>query len=190
MSRILTARIPANERTPGPLGETRRKTFAENLVFALERAMSDPDRPFPESPESPPAHAPMIRAACAACRGACCSHGGDHAYLYPDHFRRLLRDRPGKTRDQMFAEYLALLPDVVYQDSCVYHTVAGCSLPRDLRSNLCNTFLCGGLSQMLDAQPKEGDPLPFRAVCARESGDVVRSAEFDGRGNALSAGRP
>jgi hypothetical protein len=53
----------------------------------------------PESPQSPPRRDALIGSACATCRGSCCKHGGDHAYLYPDHFRRLLsrpsREEPG-----------------------------------------------------------------------------------------------
>lgn len=184
--RLLVAQLPVNERPTGPLGETRRAAFAANMAFALDRALAEPDRPFPETAEPPPAQAPLIRASCAACLGSCCSAGADHAYLYPDHFRRLLRDRPGLTRDQILAEYESRLPALVYQESCVYHTTSGCALPRDLRANLCNTFLCGGLSQMLDAQPKEGAPLPVLAVCARDnSADPVRVTVFDGRGNPL-----
>lgn len=183
---LLHARLPANERTVVPLSEERRAAFAVHLSAALDRALDDPDRPVPVAPDSPPAQEAMIRAACTACRGSCCTYGGDRAYLYPDHFRRLLQEAPGKTREEILSEYRSRLPDRVYFDSCVYHTEAGCALPRELRSNVCNTFLCGGLSEMLDAQPREGPPVPVLAICLRRSAShVVRTALFDGDGRPL-----
>jgi len=184
--RILRARLPANEQPIVPLREERRAVFAENISAALDRAMSDPDRPFPETTETPADQGPLIRASCTACRGSCCSYGGDRAYLYPDHFRRLLRDHPGKSREEILSEYRSHLPPAVYDGSCVYHTDSGCALPRSMRSNLCNTFLCGDLEDLLQAQPQEGAALPVLAVCVREgAAEIVRSALFDGQGNPI-----
>jgi hypothetical protein len=186
--RLLHARLPANEHTTVPLPPERRAAFEANIAEALDRALEDPDSPFPESPESPARHAALIGAACGACRGSCCRHGGDRAYLYPDHFRRYLRDHPGAGREQILAEYLSRLPTEAYHDSCVYHTTTGCALPRGLRANLCNTFLCGGLAEMLDAQDREPAPAPMLALCLRDHGaDLVRSLVFDGQGRPLLA---
>jgi hypothetical protein len=188
-AKVLRARLPANERPILPLPEGRRATFAVNLSAALDRAMDDPDRPVPETPESPTEAAPLVRASCAACRGSCCASGGDHAYLYPDHFRRFLRRHPGKTKEDFLRDYLSRLPAASTQESCVYHAETGCALPRELRSNLCNTFLCGDLEDLLGAQPAEGGPVPVLAVCFRDrSADPVRTALLDGHGNATSIG--
>jgi len=184
--RLLHAALPANEQTTAPLPQTRRETFLVNVAAAIDRALDDPDRPVPESPESPPRRDALIGSACAACRGSCCTHGGNHAYLYPDHFRRLHRDHPGRSRDELVAEYRSYLPAEVYHDSCVYHTTAGCALPRGLRSNLCNTFLCSGLAELVEAQEKEPTPVPVLALCLRDHGaDLVRTAVFDGEGRPL-----
>jgi hypothetical protein len=145
--------------------------------------MDDPDRPVPETPESPVDATPLVRAACAACRGGCCESGADHAYLYPDHFRRLLRKHPGKSKEEFLREYLSRLPAASTQGSCIYHSEAGCTLPRELRSNLCNTFRCGDLEELLAAQPSEGAPLPVLVVCFRNrSAEPVRSALLEGDG--------
>src|SRR5262245_58214756 len=127
--RVILAPLPANEQTTARLPDTRRATFAENLAAALDRAMQDPDRPVVESPETPAARAGLIGAACAACRGSCCRYGHDHAFLYPDHFRRYLRDHPGTSREKLLEAYRSHLPAEVYHDSCVYHTTSGCALP-------------------------------------------------------------
>lgn len=181
---VIRARLPANEQTLVPLPEERRAAFAQNLAFAVGRAMEEPGRPVPVTPETPSAHAGMVRGGCTACRGSCCRYGGDRAFLYPDHFRLLLRERPGLTKEQIQAEYLSRLPATAYHDSCVYHTETGCALPRELRANLCNTFLCGGLEEMIAAQPREGAPIPILAFCVRgSSSEVVRTALFDIDGN-------
>jgi hypothetical protein len=185
---LLLARLPANEQTVAPLPEERRAAFATNLGAAIDRALDDPDRPVPESPESPADQTAAIRAACAACRGSCCTGGGEHAYLYPDHFRRFLRAHAGRSREEILREYLSRVPDATYHDSCVYHTDAGCALPRDLRSNLCNTFLCGDLEGLLETRAR--DPRPVLACCIRSAkADVVRSVVLDPPVTAPESGR-
>jgi hypothetical protein len=182
--RVLLARLPANERRVVPLPEERRAAFATNIGAALDRAIDDPDRPVPESPEDSASQAPVIRSACTACRGSCCSSGGDHAFLYPDHFRRYLRRHPGRSRDELLADYLSRLPAAAYEDSCVYHHKDGCALPRELRANLCNSFLCADLRDLLDARAGQADAPPTLACCIRSfRTEVLRSALIDGRGS-------
>lgn len=184
--KLIHARLPANEQTTAPLPEERRAAFAVNVGAALDRALDDPDRPAPESPESPAGRSTLIGSACAACRGSCCRHGAEHAYLYPDHFRRYLRNHPGTDPKELLAAYLSRLPAEAYHDSCVYHTAAGCALPREMRSNLCNTFLCGGLADLLEAQDREPAPVPVLALCLKDhAADLVRSTVFDGDGRPL-----
>ena len=174
---MIEARLPANERPIVPLTDERRASFRTNLSAAIDRAVDDPDRPFPETPESPGDDSPLIQAGCAACRGSCCSYGEDRAYLYPNHFRRFLRDHPGRSREEVLAEYLSRLPTHVYRDSCIYHTETGCALPRDLRSTLCNTFLCAPLAGLVEA--RAGNPAPIRVLCLRDrSAEVVRTVEL------------
>ena len=179
--RVLLARLPASERSVVALPEERRAAFATNLAAAIDRALGDPDRPVPETAEAPPEQAPFVSSACAACRGSCCTAGGDHAFLYPDHFRRFLRNHPERSRDELIALYLSRLPQAAVQDSCVYHREDGCALPRELRSNLCNSFLCGDLSGLLEARARS--PLPVLACCIRSfKADIVRSALIDVQG--------
>jgi hypothetical protein len=179
--RVLLARLPACEGRAAPLPEERRAQFATNLRAAIDRALDDPDRPVPGTAEAPSEQAPLVASACAACRGSCCTAGGDHAFLYPDHFRRFLRNHPGRSRDELVALYLSHLPQAAVQESCVYHREDGCALPRELRSNLCNSFLCGDLSGLLEARTRR--PLPVLACCIRSfKADVVRSALIDEQG--------
>jgi hypothetical protein len=181
--RVVLAPLPANERGVFPLPKERRAAFATNVASSIDHALDDPDRPAPESAEAPAEQAPLIQAACAACRGSCCTSGGDHAFLYPDHFRRYFRKHPGRSRDELLAEYLSRLPSATFQDSCVYHREDGCALPRELRSNLCNSFLCGDLADLLSARSRETGRPPILACCIRNfTADVARSALIDDQG--------
>ena len=186
---MIEARLPVNERTVVPLSDERRAAFRTHVSAAIDRAMDDPDRPFPETPETPADDGPLIQAGCGACRGSCCSFGEDRAYLFPNHFRRFLREHPGRSREAVLAEYLSRLPEQVYRDSCVFHTEAGCALPRELRSNLCNTFLCGPLAELQQAQAR--NPGPVRLLCLRDhSTEVIRTAVFDPGSSQNGGQRP
>ncbi len=93
----------------------------------------------------------MVAAACATCRGECCTAGGNHAFLRQDSITRV-RARLAETGPDdaagMLALYRSHLPQRHYHGSCVYHDESGCALPRDLRSNLCNRYHCGELTQL------------------------------------------
>ena len=43
---------------------------------------------------------------------------------------------------QLYAERV---PKVRYEDSCIFHGKQGCTLDRALRSDVCNSYFCGGL---------------------------------------------
>ena len=41
--------------------------------------------------------------------------------------------------------YVDRVPEVGYEDSCIFHGKQGCTLDRSLRSDVCNNYFCGGL---------------------------------------------
>jgi len=41
--------------------------------------------------------------------------------------------------------YIERVPEVGYEDSCIFHGKQGCTLDRSLRSDVCNSYFCGGL---------------------------------------------
>jgi hypothetical protein len=93
----------------------------------------------------------MVAAACATCRGECCTAGGTHAFLRQDSITRVrarLAEAGTDDAGRMLALYSSYLPPRHYRGSCVYHEEIGCALPRDLRSNLCNRYHCGELTQL------------------------------------------
>lgn len=86
--------------------------------------------------------------ACTTCRGKCCAQGGEHAFLKSEFMAWRMLQESEKSPEDLLHEYLSIIPEEAYEDSCLYHSVNGCVLPREIRSNTCNGFLCTGLSDM------------------------------------------
>jgi hypothetical protein len=113
---------------------------AENNHLAVAVAgATDP------TPGMSPDVAAVLGKGCGLCRGECCSRGGNHAYLRGDAIARYMRANPEKSRDEVLEDYVGHAGERTIERSCAYHGPKGCTLPRDMRSNICNTFYCYGL---------------------------------------------
>ena len=163
--------LPANSRNTTELPEESRDAFLEKLRGTIAEAFSEAvrDNRAPMSaeavqaredagwalPASIPAMPDIIGASCGTCRGECCTAGGTHGFLHADSITRvraqLTDDGETVTPESLEARYASHLPARHYRGSCVFHTTAGCNLPRGLRSNLCNRYVCGGLAQLTRA---------------------------------------
>lgn len=91
----------------------------------------------------------VVVAVCSACRGACCGNGGNHAFLRTRTLRDFVEAHPSLDDDGVVAAYRRHLPERALHDGCVYQGSTGCTLPRAMRSTICNAYLCGGLRQAL-----------------------------------------
>ena len=49
----------------------------------------------------------------------------------------------------MLRLYIDQMPEVGYEGSCIFHGKQGCTLDRSLRSDVCNSYFCGGLQVYL-----------------------------------------
>ncbi len=175
-TRRITA-LPEASRTAfldklrGVLEETFAQPLRDNgapMSEAEHAARSDAGTPRAALPEQSPnavgaqvEHlSDILGASCATCMGECCNSGGTHAFLQVDSLTRvraqLEQDGIATTRDSLEALYASYLPAQHYRESCVYHTRGGCALPRAMRSNLCNRYVCGSLSQLTRAMESEG----------------------------------
>ena len=165
--------LPAYQGRLGPLPAARRRAFTRHLTEAIAEAFAEPAAP-PNRPEPPiaPALATLAGAACACCRGHCCSRGGEHAYVDADTIRRLRRAEPGLGRAAILARYRSMLGPESYEGSCVFHGPAGCRLDRALRSDLCNTFYCTEIKRFLRAHPEA----PSRTLLLAHDGAESRRA--------------
>lgn len=185
--------VPANTRETTLLPDSARSAFLENLERALGKAfapLADADDIGPTAATlaahqaatdafgvSPTAEDLILGRSCATCRGECCTAGGNHAFLREDSMRRMREQHPLLDATQLRDAYAARLPERHYRGSCVYHTTEGCHLPRDMRSNLCNRYVCGGLTQLKLAMSAAGSTSVF--VAAADSAHLRRMALID-----------
>lgn len=79
---------------------------------------------------------------CAQCRGGCCASGGDHAHLCIGTMRQFMDQHPDKSQTEILETYLSYIPEIGVFESCILQSETGCSLPRELRSDVCNGYFC------------------------------------------------
>lgn len=174
--------LPANSNTCVPLSRERLETFRRHLRHVIAQAQPPTEasaetrtesRPDTELPPETVIHA------CATCRGRCCLGGAGHAFLGAETITAFWRQHPGMSSEAIEAEYLQHAASWSVADSCVFHADSGCTLPRHMRADTCNTFLCEGL---LDG-PERGSP---RLYVAADGGDVRRAVLVDAQGHRKS----
>ncbi len=149
---VPTVPLPAYAAAPlAPLPSARKRAFMAHLRAELDEAFGParPRRPAVPAATPSPAAATFTAAACATCRGACCANGGEHAYFDADAIRRQRAADPGLTRAALEARYAAALEGERHAGSCVFHGARGCVLAREMRGELCNSFLCSELQRGL-----------------------------------------
>ncbi|MBL0938248.1 MAG: hypothetical protein IBJ03_05110 [Gemmatimonadaceae bacterium] len=100
----------------------------------------------------------LFGTACAACRGHCCRGGGEHAYLNERTMQEYRERHPSMSDEDIAEAYRSRLPARSQVPGCVYQGTKGCTLPRDMRSAICNSHLCHGLKEAL-SQHTAGAPL-------------------------------
>jgi hypothetical protein len=164
--------LPANSRGMVPLPDESRAEFLAALRTTADRVFAQPvrDNSAPMSAEAGAARdntvndsnlGSMLGSACGTCGGECCTAGGTHAFLRDDSLVRIRAQFADEGRvltgSEFVQEYARWLPEAHYRKSCVFHTTTGCELPRPMRSDLCNRYLCGGLTQLTRAIDAGGE---------------------------------
>jgi len=176
------ALLPAADGALAKLAERRKQAFRTRLRQLVNETAAEPDDGSTTESDAATEANPVLQQACATCRGYCCRRGGEHAFLRVATVRSYLRAHPAAGADDVVADYAGRLPAVSYRGSCVFHSERGCSLPREMRSSICNDFLCDGLA---DLRRQLGEaPLSAFAV-AGEPGDLRRAALFDAQRTRL-----
>lgn len=161
------------------------KSHLQRVVAGEVPAMPTP----PDASEVPEADTTvrkrLVGRACNTCRGFCCSRGANHAYIGVKTVRRVLARNPSLDPDDMIEAYLGRVPDQVSANSCIFHGVAGCTLPRNWRSETCNRYLCDEVKRLLAHPDPEGQCVVFGAY-DRDAGSLDRLALSDAdHGQAL-----
>ena len=147
--------VPRSERTLVPASAERRRRLRKHLVKALRalRVMKAPTAAAPPPPADLGAFvARVTQTACAMCNGWCCKGGGDHAYLDEQTLARVRAEQPDLDARAVLMLYVSRLPPAGYQGSCVFHGEQGCTLPRSLRSDVCNAYFCAGLDAFITGE--------------------------------------
>lgn len=176
--------IPINVRNIRPLPEKRRLVFCERLKQLIDQAAtkqrsstnltndSAKRKKYDARMQSTELRS-ILNNACAICKGSCCLHGEDHAYLQVDTLLDYMNQHPDFQQNQVFDEYLFYLPNKTYEDSCVYHTELGCALPQYMRSESCDLFACDGLAEIEEHAINTKSTSFF--IAAMEGKNVLRS---------------
>ena len=123
----------------------------------LQELLMDAPRAKPDAPPPVAARPGLAAAGCELCRGACCTGGGNHAYLRPGTLLRAAR-ASGFGLETLAELYRAAIPALVIEDSCLFHAADGCALPAVMRSEVCNGHWCGPLKRAL-AAPDPGETI-------------------------------
>ncbi len=193
--------VPANTRGLVPLPAAARDGFRAHLATVITEAFARPlrDNTAPMSAQEAgerddagetlsrdpglPAH--MVQGSCATCRGSCCTSGGTRAFLTADAVHRVraqqvtLGER-APAPAAVTALYVEALPAEHYDSSCVFHARLGCALPRHLRSNLCNRYQCGELTQLSRALQATGATRAFVGAATNDRLERMAAIDVDG----------
>jgi hypothetical protein len=143
-----SGRVPRNDKAAVPISPERVRRLRKHLVVALRalRTMKNPEHSVsPLRPEPEGFAARVARTACSLCKGWCCRNGEDHAFLDEGTMARVRCARWELDVRAVLRLYVERVPKVGYEDSCIFHGKQGCTLDRSLRSDVCNSYFCGGL---------------------------------------------
>jgi len=152
--------VPSLRRRLVPLEEGRLLAFRDRLARVIAEALARRSQ-TPKPVESPTVEPPsptlaLLDQACALCQGSCCRNGGNHAYVTRETVQKVLTAHPEQSHEGLLAIYLCHLREESVEGSCIYHQGNGCGLPRELRSETCNRFLCEELGEYRDTTIARG----------------------------------
>lgn len=170
-NRFMRLTLPIGPGQQSNLGLRRQRRYRDHVTRLIAQAMVSKAPPpdlsehLSASASSPePSHAEQLAGnVCALCKGGCCTKGGESAYLSPDTIRRFMALHPPLRPRDVLAAYLYRLSPKTQRGSCINHTAQGCSLPREMRSDTCNHYLCATQKELHSRL--EDDP-PLRGVIA------------------------
>jgi hypothetical protein len=148
----LPVMVPRNQAQLVGMPPERVEKLREHLDQELAdlRQAKRRERPDSSASAEPTGFAARVAAtACSLCKGSCCRNGGDHAFLGERTLARVRLDNPDMTDDMLRQHYLNRVPAESYHGSCIFHGRAGCTLDRSMRTDVCNQYFCGGLTDYM-----------------------------------------
>ena len=166
--------IPRNDKAVVPISPERVRRLRKHLLLTLRalRTMKGPEHSVsPLRPEPEEFAARVVRTACSLCKGWCRRNGEDTAFLDETSFRPVCCASPALDVRAALRLYVERVPEVGYQNSCIFHGKQGCTLDRSLRSDVCNSYFCGGLLGYLT-----GDEVVIPTMVIAGAGDNMRTS--------------
>jgi hypothetical protein len=187
--------LPSNESVVVNIPEKRRRLFRNRLMGMISAAaakLAGPDRNAPHNDDehivAPKVDSPqllgLLAQGCATCRGDCCQQGADHAFIFVETICRYMTQHPGQRPRHVLESYLSHIGSKSYQNACLYQGPEGCCLPRDMRSRICNDYLCAGLIRLLGETRDQPNPRAF--VVSSVGGQIRGAALIHSEGRRVS----
>jgi hypothetical protein len=146
----IVATSPHLESQFVPQDQEILRTFRTHLEALTEevQAKGPCHEPRPAKAQSNPN--PAFSALCSGCQGECCRMGvGRNAFIEEHVVGRLLKLNPEEEPESLIKRYIQHVPSDHVSGSCFYHGPKGCSLPREMRSDICNRYACGSARNLL-----------------------------------------
>jgi hypothetical protein len=144
----LPVMVPRNDKAAVPISPERVRRLRKHLVVtlrALRKMKSSEHSVSPLRPEPEGFAGRVARTACSLCKGWCCGNGKETAFLDETTMARVRCARSALDARAVLRLFLERVPELGYKDSCIFHGKQGCTLDRSLRSDVCNSYFCGGL---------------------------------------------
>lgn len=146
--------LPSGPRRPIRVAPVRREAYREHLrKIIAEAATATSPATKPASTQYEAGTTALSAHLCEMCGGGCCVRGGDTAYLAADTIRRYMAQHPLLQPEEVLLAYMARLADHTEAESCINHTVKGCGLSREMRSDTCNDYMCPSLIEVQRERP-------------------------------------
>ncbi|WP_372894229.1 hypothetical protein [Stieleria sp.] len=161
--------LPSNQRRLVGISKRQLRPFIDRLMGVISRAAAirfgkatlEDDGAGNQTPaDLSPSQLAILGNGCAVCRGHCCFQGRGHAFIHVETVLGYMQRHPDQRPRDVLDAYVSRIGPKAYEDSCVYHAETGCTLPRDMRSTVCNGYLCKGLDEILD-QLQDSSPEVF-----------------------------
>ena len=185
-ARYLPLLLPSGPRRRIRLSKRRRDAYRNHLLRILAEIAAGPKPLATPAPLDGDRGGPTTLAGrvCAMCSGGCCVRGGDTAFLSADTIRRFMSRRLQLEPAGVLAAYLDRVQARTETGSCIHHTAQGCSLPREMRSDICNNYVCESLVSLQRAQREAADFDGVIAIRRRQTewtrGTLLQNNEITG----------
>jgi hypothetical protein len=176
------ARIPASARSLRPADEQRQQQYRQHFEELLYQWASLPNSTkvsmrlsFKAMQQEPG----LLGQACVTCRGQCCRLGNTHAFQTVETIKRWFVLNPESSIDDCREACFSFLHSHSIGNSCIFLGNKGCRLPKQMRSNMCNNWICRDLENLKSTQLSNPPPITILVAMSDEKPLRVRVVNSD-----------